>query len=193
MMKRIRSLIQDVRGVAAMQFALIVTPLTIVYLGTVASFDAYRSAQQAMYAAVTLSDLSTRVIEMTDERRDAMFNTGNALMSRWDESSNFSMSITSVVYDTDVDLEADPEALPLKVSWSEATSSTEIVDSADLPNYDLPDIADGESMILVEIKGKYQAKFSGLGLPAYYTVQRTSVRRPRFVNEVPYVASPAVS
>lgn len=178
---------KDVRGVAAMQFALIVTPLSIVYLGTVAAFDAYRSAQQAMFTAVTLSDLSTRILEMTDDRRDALFNTGNGLMNRWDNGSNFSMSITSVVYDPDANTEEGD--LPLKVAWSEATSSTEVIESSDLPNYDLPEISNGESMILVELKGKYQAAFNGLGLPAYYTVERTSVRRPRFVNEVPYVTS----
>lgn len=187
MLTRLSRFSKDVRGVAAMQFALIVTPLAIVYLGTVAAFDAYRSAQQAMFTAVTLSDLSTRIIEMDDDRRDALFNTGNALMNRWDTGSNFSMSITSVVYDADANTEEGD--LPLKVAWSEATSSTEIIDTGDLINYDLPSIANGESMMLVEIKGKYQAAFNGLGLPAYYTVERTSVRRPRFVNEVPYVTS----
>ncbi|MEL7547374.1 MAG: hypothetical protein AAGJ84_12040 [Pseudomonadota bacterium] len=190
MFNRSLNFLRDVRGVAAMQFALIITPLAIVYLGTVSAFDAYRSAQQATQTAVTLTDLVTRVIEMDDNRRDAMFITGNALMSRWGEDSNFSMSMTSVVIDPtsvggdDDDDESEPT---LMVAWSEATSSAEIVETADLDNYNLPTISLGESMVLVEIKGKYQAAFNGLGLPAYYTVERTAVRRPRFVNEVPYI------
>ena len=186
-MTHLRYLFENCRGVAAMQFAMVLPPLVIVFIGTFGAFDSYRSVQQASFTASTLADLSTRLIEMNDEQSELMFDTGEALLSGWQQDGSYSISISSIVFDPDANTsEGDP---PIQVAWSQARPASQIVETGDLANYRVPTLSDGESVILVEIKGTYRPTLNGFGLPAYYTVERTSMRRPRFVNEVPYLVS----
>lgn len=179
---------RNTRGVAAMQFALIVPGLALVFLGVVAAFDTARAARQAAVAAVTLSDLSTRVLDMDDVQRDAIFATGDALMSRWTASpAAHSFSITSIINPVEAS-PSDPEVTEA-VIWSRASVASNELETSDLAAYNLPPIAEGESLILVEVNGVYAPKFATMGLPTDVVVKRTSVRRPRFVSEVTYFDS----
>ncbi len=185
---RLQRFKRNTRGVAAMQFALIVPGLMLIFLGVVAAFDTARAARQATVAAVTLSDLSTRVLDMDDAQRDAIFVTGNALMSRWTASpATHSFSITSVINPVEAS-PSDPEVTEA-VIWSQTNVPGNELETSDLAAYDLPPIAEGESMILVEVKGVYDPKFATMGLPTNVPIVRTSVRRPRFVTEVTYYDS----
>lgn len=184
----LRRFAQNTRGVAAMQFALIVPGLVLVFLGVVSAFDTARAARQATVTAVTLSDLTTRVLDMDDSQRDAIFVTGNALMSRWPASpSGHSFSITSVINPVEAS-PSDPEVTEA-VIWSQTDVSGNELETSDLAAYNLPPIAEGESLILVEVKGVYAPQFAAMGLPTNIPVRRTSVRRPRFVSEVTYYDS----
>ncbi|MEO1100356.1 MAG: hypothetical protein AAFW65_00770, partial [Pseudomonadota bacterium] len=171
-----------------MQFALIVPALALAFLGVVSAFDTARAVRQATATAVTLSDLSTRIFDINDAGRDSLFMTGDALMSRWPASpATHSFSITSIINPVEAD-PSDPEVTEA-VIWSETDVPGNELETSDLAAYNLPPIAEGESLILVEVKGVYAPKFAGMGLPTNIPVRRTSVRRPRFVSEVTYYDS----
>lgn len=173
-------------GVAAMQFAMIMPVLVFVYVGVVSSFLTARAVQQASNTSTTLADLATRVIDMDDDNRDAFFVTADALMDRWRGASAYGVSITCLINPVESS-PSDPE-VALAVHWSQATKSELVMEDTDLDTFELPDIAEGESMILVVVSGTYDRPFAGFGLGEQVTVERYSVRRPRFVSIVEYVS-----
>ncbi len=177
---------RDRAGVAAMQFAMIMPVLVFIYVGVVSSFLTARAVQQASNTATTLADLATRVIDMDDDNRDAFFITADALMDRWGGASAYGVSITSLINPVEAS-PGDPE-VDLSVHWSEATKSELVMEDTDLVSFELPEIAEGESMILVVVSGTYDRPLAGFGLAEQVTIERYSVRRPRFVSVVDYVS-----
>lgn len=173
------------KGAAAMEFALVLPLLFLIYIGVIASFDAMRALSQSSRTALILSDLATRVTEMDDDRRDAIFATGNALMPLWEGGSSFSVSITSIINPVEAN-ESDVDVTQ-EVVWSEASVSGREITTADLANFTIPTIEEGDSIILVEVRGNYSPSLGGMfGLSSSFETTRTSVRRPRFVSEVAY-------
>lgn len=179
-----KSCLEDNSGAVALEFALVVPFLFMFYLAAVATFDATRAAHQSSQVTRVLADLSTRVIDMTDEKRDALFNTGNALLTKWDDGSSYTISLTSIINPIEGDDEPEIEK---KVAWSEATIAGNEVTDADLDKLDIPSIKEGDSLILVKINGSYSPMFSIMGSSTDFEIIRSSVRRPRFVSEVLYL------
>jgi len=178
--------LKDDSGAVAMEFALIMPVLIAFYFGGVSMYDAMRASHQTATVAVTLADLSTRVIDMNDDKRDALFNSGRALMSKWPSETDYSISITSIINPTEAN-NGDPDVLRA-VSWSEATDESAKLTDADLPRFDLPTIAEGDSLVIIEVKGTYRPQHSILGTQGNFDITRSSVRRPRFVSEVHYIS-----
>ncbi|MEL6257872.1 MAG: TadE/TadG family type IV pilus assembly protein [Pseudomonadota bacterium] len=175
---------RDERGIAALEFALVLPALALFLVGILSIYTAAQAGKEASRAASTLSDLATRVIEMDDFTRDAMFDTAAVILSRFNGASTYTVSITSVINPPD-----PPNQAPVDhaVDWSEATATDFAVTDDVLSRLELPSISEGESFILVVVTGEYHAPVSGPLLQAKTEIVRTSVRRPRFVAEVPYV------
>ena len=178
--------LKDESGAVAMEFALIMPVVIAFYFGGVSVYDAMRASHQAATVAVTLADLSTRAIDMNDDKRDALFNSGRALMSKWPSDTDFTISVTSVINPSEAN-NADPDVIQ-EVVWSEATDDSAKLTNADLARFDLPTIAEGDSLVIVEVTGTYRPQHSILGAQGNYDIQRNSVRRPRFVSEIHYIS-----
>lgn len=173
----------DEGGIAAVQFAFIAPLFGLIFLGAAASFQSARAARQATTTTVTVADLVTRSNEMDKDRREAVYATSKALMDRWPEDNPYAVSITSIV--NPEESAGDPE-VDKEVVWSVANRVGYRVETDDLGEYKLPDIAEGDSVILVHLQGAFLPDFVGFGFPTPINIDRQAVRRPRFVSEVPY-------
>lgn len=180
-----RRFAKDTSGTPAIEFAFIAPVFLLLFLGGFSAFDAMRGVRQTSLAASTLSDLATRVLSMDDTTRDAMFLSAESILGKYALNANVSITITSVVNELG---DGDDD---LSVAWSVSKVAGEELDINDFDSVRLPTITDGESIIHVVVSadydpvidiipGSYGNPFSGLKM------NKTSVRRPRFVTEVVY-------
>ncbi|MEO0399818.1 MAG: hypothetical protein AAF224_10420 [Pseudomonadota bacterium] len=175
-----RRFLRAEEGSAVVEFAFLAPALIMFMLASVVSFDAVRALRQMSTAASTVSDLATRIAEMDDSTRDAIFVTAEALLGHYAEHNPYNITITSVANEL-----GDGEDT-LEVVWSESKTSGSEVTNASLSGYDLPEIPDGESIIMVEVDVQYDAAFAFRGYAPTFDFEDISIRRPRFVTEVCY-------
>jgi len=97
---RLRRLCADRRGVAAVEFALILPLMLLLYLGTSELTQGVMASRKATLVARALSDLTGQLAAgstMTDAEATNIFNAATAVMSPFSTSS-LKMTITSVEF-----------------------------------------------------------------------------------------------
>ncbi len=166
-------------GNPTVEFALIAPIFMGLFYGAYAAFDLARGVKETARTAAIISDLATRSVEMNDDARDALFNAAEALIGKYGVSSDFSITVTSIVN------EPDDNSDKLKVAWSIVNNNKKGLETEDIEDLVLPTIPDGESVIHVIAAAKYDPKINFLSAPKV-KMQQTAVRRPRFVSEVVY-------
>ena len=181
----LKRFVKDTGGTPVIEFALIAPVFLLIFLAGFTAFDATRGVRQISLASSTLSDLATRVLTMNDASRDAMFLSAEAILGKYALNADVSVTITSVVNVLGDDSD------DLSVAWSVSKVPGEALTINDFSGVALPTIVDGESVIYVTVAADYDPIiefFPGLdpGAFASVRVERTAVRRPRFVKEVLY-------
>lgn len=164
------------RGIAAVEFALILPVIVFIFLGTIASFDGIRASRQVLTAADTVGDLISRRAEMDDSARDDMFEVAEAMLGDFTSESALSMTMSSVFNDNG----------ELKVLWSEQKGgATPLVDEA-IPTLTLPTIPEGDSVVIVRVLTQYTPMLIN---KAFNRIEfsDTVFVRPRFVPQIPYI------
>ncbi|MEO1406567.1 MAG: TadE/TadG family type IV pilus assembly protein [Pseudomonadota bacterium] len=169
-------------GVAAVEFALCLPLLILLYLSSFSIVDYLRSIRQVTNSMNTIAELSSRRIDLDDGERDALFSTAEALLDTSAEGVEMDLSITSVVNTAD---EAD--AVEYEVRWSEGTSSSITVSTGELTSFVLPELSRNESVILVAVRAEITPSIVAFDLPSSIEITRYAVRKPRFVSEVQYL------
>ena len=173
--------LNDQDGVAAIEFAMVMPFLVLFMVGAVNLFDGYQGAEAYQKAGTTVVDLVTRQeTEFGDTERDMIFATADALLGKYGGSSDFEISITSVVNEFDSD--SDPT---LTIEWSEANIPSAELIEAELINYKIPSIAEGGTVILIVMSGSYKS-FTLTDYFGEYSYSRYFIRRPRFLDSIPY-------
>lgn len=156
--------------------AVIVLPLMLwAYVALFVYWDAYRSVNTVQKAAYTVSDMVSR--EMVT--LNAQYVPGMRDLMRYliGKDQNIKLRVTSVTWSElnnrfEVDWSRSPDrAMP------ELTTAT-IADVA----YRIPDMADGDRVMLVETEVAYHPAFN-VGL-SDTTLQQFIVTRPRFVPKI---------
>ncbi len=170
------SFLRDNRGVAALEFALVLPLLLALLLGGAGGFDLYRADRVTSNAANTVVDLAARQSSMDDLVRDALFATGRGLLGRYAGRNTFGVSITSINADSDG---------RLSVGWSEANANGSVLTDGNIASLELPEIPPNESVIFIRLENEYSPIFkSGI------TFNRDYVQRPRFVAQIVYDEMP---
>jgi Flp pilus assembly protein TadG len=173
--------VHDQKGAAALEFAFVVPVLLVFMLGGIGLFDGFKGARSFESGAATIVDIVTRQSEMDDDQIELMIATSKALIGSYADSSDFTISITSVKNEFDsVD---DPT---LSVGWSKANiASAEVIDE-DLVGFNIPTIPEGNSVILIVTSASYSPYVTTdkVGIINYY---KSVIRRPRFVDNIEYV------
>ncbi len=158
---------RDVRGVSALEFALIAPVLIAMYLGSAEMTMALTADRKVTNATTAVADLVTQDDLITNVELADIYAAGDAIVFPNDPTS-LSFRITSVRMDVDGDIFVD---------WSEARGVTPYT-TATLP--DLPDglLAPMNSIIMVEATYPYTGPFPDESGPLM-TLQDTAYLRPR--------------
>ena len=99
----------DRRGIAAVEFALIVPLMIAMYFGALEITDALTVSRRVTLATQTVADLTAQSAVITDSDMTDIFAATAAVMAPYD-ASNLKMRVTSVVADSDNNT---------KVAWSD--------------------------------------------------------------------------
>ncbi|WP_173088994.1 TadE/TadG family type IV pilus assembly protein [Devosia sp. 1635] len=164
--------LDDNHGVAATEFALILPLLLALLLGTITIFDLFRMAQRTQKATFTIGDILSRQSAIDDsiieEMQDLLENTIDAAGDSNVRVSSISMTGGALVLD-----------------WSKPQQTNGTAADRDIPYSVIPDMADGDSVILVESFVPHVAIVSGFGIDEL-TYENHSVHRPRFVGRIAF-------
>lgn len=169
-------------GNAAIEFAFIVPLFILLFLGCFVAFDAFRAQRVMTTSTIVVSDLTTRFVEVDDQELNNLYIAAESLLGSYVTTSDLEYTITSVVNPLGND--DDPT-----VVWSHSTEPSNELTTADLAQLDLPEIDDGETIIVVKAEGTHTPRLApaflkptGLGLT--FNVDEIAVRRPRLVREI---------
>jgi Flp pilus assembly protein TadG len=113
--QRLRRMAADTRGVAAIEFAMLMPIMLVVFFGTIQVSTAVAVDRKVSLTARTLSDLISQAQGVTDTDFSNAFNTTLAMMSPYSRTPL--QAKISQVY-------IDPTSLVGKVVWSKASNTT---------------------------------------------------------------------
>lgn len=166
---------EDRKGSVSIEFILILPLLGWWYAASFAFFDGFKDYNVTVKTAAVIGDIVSRQIEVDNDFLDGMetileymTNTNNGVWSR----------VSSVKFTEDDGY---------TVEWSHATSSHDPLTTANVYLYDwdelwLPNMANGETIILVETYVPYAQAFN-VGL-SDRTWRNIVVTRPRFTSQI---------
>ena len=150
---RVRRFSHADAGVAAVEFALILPVMVLIYFGMVELTIGINTHRKLALLTRSLADLSSRTATMTDTAIGNVFNAARAVMQPYD-ATNVAMTVTSVVV-TNVNGTATGT-----VDWSCRTANSIV--HAPQSSYTVPDgFKDAQSFILVETALDYFPMFGG--------------------------------
>ena len=158
------------RGASAIEFALLAPILLLVLMGTTTLFDLFRNAQNIEKATFTVGDILSRQTSVTNTNLTALLSMMRHTVATADDGVLRVSSITR-------------KSGKLVLDWSKIVGTTASLGSAAIP-YDLvPDLPEGDSVILTESFVPHSAMVAAFGLDVV-TFQSRAVHRPRFVGTI---------
>lgn len=183
--KIISDFCRDARGTATIEFVLIVPVILGVYGITFGTFHAYLQSSRAAKSMYVVSDIISRHHILTDEILVQSHQVLDALY--FGNLDHYSMRVSRVTYISDDDAADDPDFDPTDfyqvddgyygVDWSRSMphedpsapnvtdgGSFELLESADLENYELPTLGSGAHAVLVNVSAPYHSPLEGNGL-----------------------------
>jgi len=113
MRRRAFELLGDKRGVAAIEFAMIVPLMLVLFFGTNEFSSGVAVDRKVTLMARTLSDLTSQNTSVTDTQLTNFFNASNAIMTPYD-----SVPVKSTI----TELYIDPSTKQARVQWSKGAA-----------------------------------------------------------------------
>ena len=163
---------RDERGASAIEFALLAPVLLMVLVGTVTMFDLFRTAQSVEKATFTIGDILSRQTALSDAELSERMSMLRHTVASADDGGLRVSSFTR-------------KGGKLEQDWSEVVGNAASVGSAPIPEDILPQIANGDSVILTESFVPHAAMVAAFGLDVVVFTGR-AVHRPRFVGTIAY-------
>jgi Flp pilus assembly protein TadG len=106
-------MLEDCRGIAATEFAIIVPVMLVMFFGTVEFSSGVAVDRKVTLVARTLSDLTSQSISVSDVDLTGFFTASNSIL--WPYSSTPTRA-------TITELHIDPRSLAARVQWSKGTT-----------------------------------------------------------------------
>jgi Flp pilus assembly protein TadG len=161
------SFLADRRGVAAVEFALILPFMAILYFGSIEVSLMISADRKVSQTASSLADLVARTDEIDTAQITDVFDAATALFEPYN-AATAQMRVTSVV---------DSGGGVAKVAWSKARNAAvrNVGDTITLEPGVLPT---GGSVIMAEVVYPYQSAL-GVFMPEGMTLHETFYLRPR--------------
>lgn len=173
-----RRLAEDERGVSAVEFALILPVLLMLYFGAVELGDALTIDRKVTHVTSTLSDLVTQTKVITDTDMTNIFNAATAIMTPYPDTS-LRIKVTGVYMD------ANSKAT---VSWGYAKNDTALAKGT---SFAVPTALVQASTFLVVTEVHYPyTPTIGYVMTGTYDLNDTFYLRPRLSDKVCKDTSP---
>ena len=157
-------------GATIIEFALLMPMLLMVFLGSVTAFDLFRNGQNIEKATFTVGDMLSRQTSISSSLLTDMLELMRNMVATAD---NGGMRVSSIARE-------DGEFV---LRWSRSLG--ENVPNTPLETSLLPEIADGDTVLLTESFVPHGAIFAGFGL-GDITFNASAAHRPRFVTAIPF-------
>ena len=122
-----RGLVNDRRGVAAIEFAMIVPIMLVLFFGTVEFSSGIAANRKVSLTARTLSDLTSRSISVSDSDLTNFFAAGSAIMAP------YVPPLYNVTSATVSELWIDPSTSNARVQWSKGSVPLGLGTSVGIP------------------------------------------------------------
>jgi len=110
-------LINDRRGVAAIEFAMIVPIMMVLFFGTLEFSSGIAASRKVTLTARTLSDLTSQSVSVANTDLNNFFAASGAIMAPYVPPPNGLYNPTTAVIS---ELYVDPSTLQARVQWSKA-------------------------------------------------------------------------
>lgn len=167
---RLRQFQRSESGATIIEFALLAPVLLSVLLGSVTAFDLFRNAQSVEKATFTIGDMLSRQTSVSASTLNDMLN----LM----------LNVVPSAHDGGLRISSVGRQNGAFVVLSSRRVGTN-VPTTPIPANILPDIAEGDTVLVTESFVPHEAMFAGFGLTDI-TFKANAVHRPRFVTAIPF-------
>ena len=163
-----RDLLADARGVAAVEFALLVPVLLLLYFGVVELTQGLMTQERTAHTASTIGDLTAQSSTINQAEISDIFGIGDTIMYPYPTTS-LQMRVSSLVADA---------SGAVTVAWSEGQGMAALGKGSTVSNLPNNVITANESVILAETKYTYTSVFGQI-MPAPVIFNETYYLRPR--------------
>lgn len=165
-----RKLRADQTASSIVEFALLMPVLLLLLLGSVTLFDLFRTWQSVEKATFTIGDMMSRQMVMSQAELESMIVLMRKIVPSAAEGG---LRVSSI----------SRSGERLIVNWTRPVGKN--VPNTNLPADILPDIADGDSVLLTESFVPHNAFADIVGIGAF-TFNARAAHRPRFVSAIAF-------
>ncbi|MDP1737215.1 MAG: pilus assembly protein [Caulobacter sp.] len=173
MIRFLKSLGRDRRGVSAVEFALIAPVMIAFYFGMAEITQALLAERRAGHAASAVGDLVAQSSSVSDSDLTDIFAIAMTIMQPY-ETTSLKMRVTSVT--------GDAAGVP-KVDWSSASGMTALTAGATVAGVPTGVVSAGQSVVMSEISYSYDSPVDFM-VPNAVTFTRKFYLRPRKSDKV---------
>ena len=167
----------DQSGFAAVEFALFLPIFLILILGGVSIFDIVRANSRLDAATAAIVDVATRLNEINAGRIDDFLLTLDAILETYGDDS-VAIAVSSVINSS------NDRGNDLTVAWSQTRGDIPRLTNSDLQRFNMPNLLDGESVIIVQTEVNYSPPVSVEYIPMSFLLESVSIRSPRFRSQI---------
>ena len=167
MCRSARDLSGDCRGLAAVEFAMIVPLMLVLFFGTVEFSSGIAVDRKVTIMARTLSDLTSQNISVTDSVLTNIFNASTGIMTPYS---------TTPVNSTITELYVDPVSKVARVQWSKGASARAAGTTVAIPTALK---VGGTFLIFSEVSYKYTPSIGFVMTKTGITMSDFTYTRPR--------------
>jgi Flp pilus assembly protein TadG len=175
-------LIGDRRGLAAIEFAMLVPIMLVMFFGTVELSSGVAVDRKVSLVARTLSDLTSQSSSVANVDLNSFFNVKNAMLTPYPPGP---------VQATITELFVDPTTLQARVQWSYASPSSPVRSTSSVVGIPLALAVPGSYLIMGEVSYLYQPTVGYVMSKSGINLTSTAYTRPRQTQCVIY-PTPAV-
>jgi Flp pilus assembly protein TadG len=170
----LRDLGRDVRGVAAVEFALLAPILALLYFGVVELTQGVMTQQRTEHVASTIGDLVSQNTTVSSKDVSDIFSVGDTVMYPYPTTS-LKMRVSS--------LQADAKGA-VTVAWSQATGGlTALTVNSTVTGLPTNVLQPNENVIMAESQYTYASAFGRI-MPTPVVFNQKAYLHPRLSNAV---------
>lgn len=169
---RLRKINRDEEGATTVEFLLVMPLIVFWFAGTFTFFDAYSEWTRSVKATYTVADVMSRQFEMEEDYEDDMNSLFASIMG--ENSNNTYLRISSIERTNNA----------YEIDWTCASGShTGYANNTEIPTELIPNILNGEAVIIVESYMSFVPFQDYIGLEAR-TLTKKVVISPRFTSKL---------